>query len=518
MIKIQKSSRRMMSVAAVCAVLAGRVAWAGVNAAVQQSRTTESKLAPELLAAQSSGSTFIGLTIHSPTTQLGQAVLQVKNSFTIADARNRLNGRPGVVQVTGLVPESHVRRIRTLVIGFQNDHLPNDDSLAGLKVIRPRGARHFVTVQSDNGFTPQQISALGEDPRIRYVEPNYPYELTFQGAGTRADDGDLTKLWGMRAIHAPEAWSRVHDAPDVVVAVLDTGVDYNHTDLRGNIWTNRGEVGKDSDGRDKGTNGYDDDCNGYVDDVHGYDFIDDDGDPDPGRTGSRFYHGTFCAGTIGACRDSKAGMVGVAWKVQIMALRIFDRDGTPAQDKDIARAIDYAVANGAKVISSSWAGPNYAKAVKEAIDRASASGVLFVTSAANEGNDNDGPVPYYPASYRIANILAVMAIDKSGAVPGFSNWGRTSVHLAAPGVGIYSTVPGNQYDELDGTSFAAPYVTGAAALILALHPEYKSPQIKQTILDPHHLVKLQPLETKCSSGGVLDIKFLGAGAPARAAH
>src|SRR5262249_55420254 len=158
---------------------------------------------------------------------------------------------------------------------FTGDDLPKIDRLAGLPVVQSHKTGHYVVVRSESGFTASQIAELEENPGVRYVEPNYPYELTFSTRTRNTDDTEYPKLWGMKNINAPEAWDVVHDAPNVIVAVLDTGVDYRHVDLKDNIWTNPGEIGKDAAGRDKSTNHLDDDGNGYKDDVHGYDFIDD---------------------------------------------------------------------------------------------------------------------------------------------------------------------------------------------------------------------------------------------------
>jgi subtilisin family serine protease len=241
---------------------------------------------------------------------------------------------------------------------------------------------------------------------------------------------------------------------DVVVAVIDSGVDYEHPDLEDNMWTNSEEIAGNSK---------DDDGNGYVDDVYGYDWIDSDSDPMDDNS-----HGTHVAGIIGAVGDNSLGVTGVSPEVSIMALRFMDADGN-GTTSGVAQAITYAADNGADIINASFAGTSSSVLMEEAIEYASDKGVLFVAAAGNSGEDNDA-TPSYPASYDIDNILAVAATDSDDELASFSNYGETSVDMAAPGVSILSTVPGEDYETMSGTSMATPHVAGAAAVLLAEKP------------------------------------------------
>ncbi len=259
--------------------------------------------------------------------------------------------------------------------------------------------------------------------------------------------------------------------PGVVVAVIDDGVDFSHPDLAGQAWTNPGESGA---GRE--TNGIDDDGNGYIDDVHGWDFCHNDNtvhDPDDD------YHGTHVAGTIAASLDG-GGVVGVAPGVRIMALKFISSNQVCGFDSQAIAAINYAKHFGVHIANASWGSytaPASAPALKNAI---ATSGLLFVASAGNGdgtiGFDNDTePFPAIPASFDLPNIVSVAAIDNSGRLAEFSNYGKKTVDIAAPGVAILSSVPAFDGNEagwawLDGTSMAAPHVTGTAALVLSMTP------------------------------------------------
>jgi subtilisin family serine protease len=252
----------------------------------------------------------------------------------------------------------------------------------------------------------------------------------------------------------------------VVVAVIDDGVDFSHPDLDGQAWTNPGESG---DGKE--SNGVDDDGNGYVDDVHGWDFCDDD------NTVHDFnddFHGTHVAGTIAAKLNGE-GIVGVAPGVRIMALKFIANHFGCGFDSQAIEAIAYAKSFGVRIANGSWGSrrnPNAFPALKNAIAR---SGLLFVASAGNEGIDNDGSLPAVPASYDLPNILSVAAVDNDGFIPNFSNYGKKSVDIAAPGAAILSALPADEshpvgWGWLDGTSMAAPHAAGVAALVLSASP------------------------------------------------
>ena len=312
---------------------------------------------------------------------------------------------------------------------------------------------------------------LLKNPNVELVEYNYTLS-----AHLLPNDPDFTQLWGLHNIgqtggltgadiDAPEAWDVTTGNSNVVVAVIDTGVDYTHEDLAANMWVNAGEIAG---------NGIDDDGNGYIDDVYGYDFFNNDADPmdDVG-------HGTHVSGTIAGVANNGIGITGVSWNARIMALKFLSYEG--GLDSGAVSAILYATDMGATIMNNSWGGYFYSQIVKDAIADAEASGVLFVASAGNDHSDNDRS-PVYPASYDLPNIITVAATDHNDLKADFSNYGATTVDLGAPGVSIYSTVPNAGYALKEGTSMAAPHVSGAAALLLSRYPLLNYTQIKSRLM------------------------------------
>ena len=328
---------------------------------------------------------------------------------------------------------------------------------------------------------------------VRYAEPDY---VVFALQTQRfPNDQYFSLLWGMhqgsdKDIDAPEAWQIQPGSTNIIVAVIDTGVDYNHPDLTSNMWRKPGEIPN---------NGRDDDGNGYIDDVYGWNFYSKTKDPwdDIG-------HGTHCAGTIGARGNNSIGVAGVCWNVRIMALKFLGPNGGAASDA--ANAIYYATRNGAKLTSNSWGGGPYSQSLKDAISDAAANGVLFIAAAGNGGadqvGDNNNNTPTYPASYGLANIIAVAATDRDDALAGFSNYGSTSVHLSAPGVDIGSTAGGDYYF-MSGTSMAAPHVSGACALIWSMYPSLTMTEVRSRILN--NVDVIPSLAGKCTTGGRLNV-------------
>jgi len=331
----------------------------------------------------------------------------------------------------------------------------------------------------------QALFSASED--ILYAGPNYKVEL----AGV-PNDPMFGQLWGMNNtgqtggtsdadIDGPEAWDIATGGDnEVVVAVTDTGVDYDHPDLAANMWINTAEK--------NGTPGFDDDGNGYVDDIYGYDFANDDGDPLDDN-----FHGTHCSGTVGAVGNNGVGVTGVCWNVKIMAVKFLDAYGSGWLD-DAIESVEYAVDNGVDVISASWGGYGYSQALYDAIDAARIAGVLFVAAAGNDDNDNDGTWKFYPASFDLANIISVLATNDDDGKPSFSNYGATAVDLGAPGSDILSTFPTYQtgemislgfdtdYETISGTSMAAPHVAGAAALLWSINPALTYSEVKSALL------------------------------------
>ncbi|MEI7850862.1 MAG: right-handed parallel beta-helix repeat-containing protein, partial [Kiritimatiellales bacterium] len=334
---------------------------------------------------------------------------------------------------------------------------------------------------------PEALSVFaGESNVLAYVEPDFISRILTAPNDTRWND-----LWGMRKINATGAWDVVTGSTNVVVAVIDTGIDLTHPDLAANLWRNAAEA--------NGVTGVDDDGNGYIDDVNGWDFVNNDKTPADDNS-----HGTHCAGTVGAVGNNSSGVAGVCWTVRLMALKAGDANGWLA-DSDTAEAVRYAADKGAKVISASYGGSGVSDTARDSIVYANSNGVLFVAAAGNDGANNDA-APVYPASYDIPNIVVVAATDQNDTLASFSNYGKTSVDLAAPGVNIYSTVPGGTIESKQGTSMATPHVAGAAALLLSAKPALTHLQVKAALLNT--VDPVPALIAKTVSGGRLNVKKL----------
>ena len=317
----------------------------------------------------------------------------------------------------------------------------------------------FINVQRlkvpDSKKLPEYLELLRSDPQVEYAEPNYIIK-----AYRTPNDPDFSKLWGLHNtgqtggtadadIDAPEAWDSQTGSSNTIIAVIDSGVNYDHEDLTNNIWSNPGETPN---------NGKDDDGNGLIDDIRGWDFVNNDNDPldDNG-------HGTHVAGIIAAVGNNSKGVAGVNWSAKIMSLKFLDKDGS-GNTADAISAIQYAIDNGAKVLNSSWGSTDFSQALRDAIIATHNAGTLFVAAAGNDNKDNDVN-PEYPASYKVPNIVSVAATTHKDTLASFSNYGATTVHAAAPGESIYSTSFLNSYQYLSGTSQATPYVSGLAGLI-----------------------------------------------------
>jgi len=382
-----------------------------------------------------------------------------------------------------------------ILVKFKPGIAPEGKS-AFIRQARLQAVRQFAVLDvqclkvPDGQDVAAAIRACKADPSVQYAEPNYIYK-----ASRLPDDPRYAELWGLdneadTDIDASEAWDRQTGNRRVLVAIIDTGVDYMHEDLQANMWRNPGESGA---GRE--TNGADDDGNGFVDDVFGWDFAGNDHDPKDDNG-----HGSHVAGTIGAVGNNAKGVVGVNWQSSLMALKFLSADGS-GNAADAIEAILYATQNGARVLNNSWGGGGFSQALRDAIDFANQHQVVFVAAAGNESSDNDR-TPSYPASYEVANVLSVAAVDRMGALATFSNFGRTTVDLAAPGVDILSSVPGNAYRSFSGTSMATPHVSGVAALVLAERPDASAREVLVRLAGSVRPVAA--LETTTWSGGRLD--------------
>lgn len=338
------------------------------------------------------------------------------------------------------------------------------------------------------------LKMLADDPDVEYAEPDY----IVNAISTIPNDTSFTQLWGLNNrlrdadIDAPQAWD-IATGTDIVVGVIDTGVDYNHVELVNNMWINTAEdINHDGRFTSADRNGLDEDGNGYIDDVVGWDFYNNDSDPYDDH-----YHGTHVAGTIAARGNNGIGVVGVCWQARIMALKFLSGSGSGTTSGAIS-AINYAVLMHAKLTSNSWGGGAYSQALKDAIDNAAAAGQLFVAAAGNNGTDNDS-TPNYPSNYDCSNVIAVAATDNQDLIAYFSCYGRNTVDVGAPGVNIYSTSPGNSYRTLNGTSMATPHVSGLASLIWSKIPGMSYLDVKRLIfstVDP-----VSSLTGKVKTGG-----------------
>ncbi|MBN1465789.1 S8 family serine peptidase [candidate division KSB1 bacterium] len=368
----------------------------------------------------------------------------------------------------------------------------------------------------------EEFSAL---PNVVYAEPNYIYSTA-----VIPNDPKFGDLWAMQNtgqtgglagadISATTAWDLATGSHAVIVGVIDTGIDYTHDDLAANIYTNPGEDAWSNPNDPSTGDRVDNDGNGKVDDWKGWNFINNSNDAYDDNM-----HGTHCAGSIGAIGDNGVGVVGVNWTVKLMPLKFLDGSGS-GTSTDAIKAIEYATAMGVHIMSNSWGGGGFSQAMEEAIQKASDEGILFVAAAGNDGTDNDA-IPHYPSNYEVANVVAVAASDhgdnralwgSSGgddgcgfvcsnavaATPG-SNYGKTTVDIAAPGKNILSTVPGNSYASLSGTSMAAPHIAGAAALLLSVNPGLTVDGLKTalfTTVDP-----LDDFTNKIVTGGRLNLR------------
>lgn len=326
--------------------------------------------------------------------------------------------------------------------------------------------------------TKEAIKRLKSHQAIEYVEPDYIVSI----AGV-PDDPRFDDLWGLHNegqtggtvdadIDALEAWAISTGSKDVVVGVIDTGVDHSHSDLLANMWINPGEIPG---------NGIDDDGNGYVDDVYGINAITGSGDPmdDQG-------HGTHVAGTIGAAGNNNTGVVGVNHETSIVGCKFLDAQGS-GSTSDAITCIDYMVSLknagvNVRVLNNSWGGGGYSQALADAITASEQADILFVAAAGNDAVDNDQN-PSYPANYENESVVSVASTDNLDKMSSFSQWGLTTVDLGAPGSAILSTVPGNGYATYSGTSMATPHVAGAAALVLSVNPDLSTGELKQLLMD-----------------------------------
>ena len=308
---------------------------------------------------------------------------------------------------------------------------------------------------------------LAQDPSVDYVEPNY----IVRHSGV-PNDPKWNKQWALPKINADKAWDSAIGSDSVIVAVIDTGIDYNHPDLQGNIWKNPGEIAG---------NKIDDDGNGYVDDVYGWDFCNKDNDPMDGDS-----HGTHVAGTIAAATDNGQLVAGVSWHASMVALKFLSDEGW-GSIADAIDAVAYCAAMDFPISNNSWGGGGYSQAMKDAIAEAANNGHLFCAAAGNSATNNDKS-PHYPSNYDLPSVLSVAASNSSDKLAWFSCFGHKTVDLAAPGEGILSLVPNGGTASYSGTSMATPHVAGAAALLLSINPDFGHQELKNSLMNTVDLI------------------------------
>lgn len=365
-----------------------------------------------------------------------------------------------------------------------------------LKLHRVRLREGLSETEGATLYAASEIVAAVERHAVRYplLTPNDPH---------------FGQQWNMTKIKMPETWEIAQGHGAIVVAVIDTGVDTRHPDLAANIWNNPAEIPG---------NGIDDDNNGYIDDVHGWDFTGTDqpnGDNDPIDPYNPYYlagagHGTHVAGIIAAAGNNGLGVAGIGWGLRIMPLKVLADNESEMFLIDIVEAIDYAIANGARIVNCSFGGEGLSDQVEyDAFERLREKGILAVCAAGNSGEDNDAGEPRtYPASYDLDNIISVASSDPSDYLASHSNYGKTSVDLMAPGAMILSTClcPAvgtcDSYCDRSGTSIAAPHVSGAAGLILSRNPALGYTRIKSLLLESTD--PIPSVSDKLISGGRLN--------------
>lgn len=375
--------------------------------------------------------------------------------------------------------------------GKRNSFLSSKSlSQLGIKSIQKEmnleiGSFVVVKAQSEKSLK-SAVSLLNNDPSVEYAEPNYIYSINplkensfaskklphSEGLDPFApvpNDPRFKELWGLRNtgsnepngrsagvegadVNALAAWDITKGSKQIRIAVIDTGIDYTHPDLKRNMWVNSAEL--------NGKKGVDDDGNGYVDDIYGYDFANNDADPMDGNG-----HGTHCAGTIGAVHNDGVGVAGVMDEVTLMPIKFLDDSGSGSLDAAI-QSIDYATKMNVDLMSNSWGGGGRSEALNEAIKKAADKGIVFTAAAGNSSSNNDASEAY-PANYDQPNVISVAALTAQNGLASFSSYGKSKVHIAAPGHNVLSTIPGNKYDVYSGTSMATPHVSGVIGLLLA---------------------------------------------------
>lgn len=362
----------------------------------------------------------------------------------------------------------------------------------------------FVLVKTLKSYASENvIEELRKNPNVLYAEPNYIYSVNYVREATLPNDARFAELWGLHNtgqevsgangiagadIGVTKVWGTHTGSRNIVVAVIDTGIDHTHADLANNIYVNPNEIPD---------NGIDDDGNGFIDDVRGWNFAGvsnnnamDDND-----------HGTHVAGTIGASGNDGIGVAGVNWKVSMMPVKFLSASGSGTL-ADAVKSIQYATKMRVNIMNNSWGGGGFSQALMDAIEEANQAGIIFVAAAGNNGTNND-QAPHYPSNYQVENVVSVAATTNQEELASFSCFGKRTVHIAAPGHRILSTTPNNAYQSFSGTSMATPHVVGALALLWSTNESQDYKSVINGILQSTD--KLDQYQRFVSTGGRLNV-------------
>ncbi len=396
-------------------------------------------------------------TVPSHNSQTAITPFSKQKAFTESSV---INSNGNIIIKFNDVPAS--RTFNELMTQYKLKERESIDAL-NLKVVSPEQLEPSAILQLIN-----ELNAL---PQVDYAEPDFNVQSFYL-----PNDALLSQQWALinegqtggvydADIDATDAWDQYRNGSQTLLAVIDTGVKYDHEDLMENAWVNTGEIAG---------NGIDDDNNGYIDDVYGYDFANSDNDPMDDND-----HGSHCSGIIAAKGDNGLGISGAAHSAKIMAVKFLTAGGSGSTSGAINSVI-YAVDNGAKILNNSWGGGGYSQALFDAISYANDNDVLFIAAAGNASSNNDDS-PSYPASYDLPNVISVASTDDNDQLSYFSNYGL-SVDIAAPGSNILSTLSNGSYGTMSGTSMATPYVAGAAVLLRSNFPSLTALETKEILL------------------------------------
>jgi subtilisin family serine protease len=436
--------------------------------------------------------------------------LKIQATSSYAEGELLVKWRDGPESYTAAIGNAQIgARVKRSFkeLGWQHVELPDGISVrTGVEVYR---ALDTVLAVEPNGVVAIEV------PPERPVRPSAPIEgdngeirdlkseisktvgLRTPTTAVIPNDPMFTRQWYLQSIGAPDAWSLTTGGTNVVVVIPDTGVDYTHPELAPNMWRNPGETGLDANGNDKATNGIDDDGNGYINDVYGVNVVTGSGDPmDTGITTSfgKIYHGTFIAGLIGAVGNNGRGVAGLNWSSQIMAIHMAGDDGSKPFSFNAKTSLAALLASWDYVLTLKRRGVNirvvtmsfslgtlFSSALRDAVTAAGDEGILLVHHAGNDPADGD-LFPGYADTSNLKSVLVVAASTAYGALTDWSAFGRSTVHLAAPGENILSTWKGGGYRTDTGTSYSTPLVAGAAALLLSVSPHLTVDQLKGALL------------------------------------